>query len=195
MPEKLVVPSLLEYTSIHVTYFATLLKLNPEAFNVSDDDSLPDDIMTIPPETSESTSATTTLDFFRLTKTPLPVNSASTEDHTPAFNLYRLLTPEPPTADQLLSLLRKPQDSTTDNILWSHTKYWPFAWPKASGQTSLDYSRVADNVYTTANTEVIGSSLEIAVTMGLNVAGIVDRDLRAQIQATNCRGSTLELDE
>ena len=195
MPELTILPSLVEYTSVHVTHFATPLDLNPEAFNLEDDASLPDDIITMPLPSSTSMSETSTLDFFRLTKTRLPVRSVSTEDQGPQINLYRLLTSKPLTAIQFLSLLKKPQGPTPDPILWQHTQHWPFAWPKADYEQSPYRSQVADAIYTTANIELIGSRLEGAVTMGMNIAEIVDRELRMQMQAANFRVDATDLDE
>ena len=195
MPELTIPPALVEYTSVHVTHFATPLDLNPEAFNLGDDDSLPEDIMTMPLDLPNSTSGTTTLDFFRLTKTRPPVRSKSAEDHRLRFNLYRLLTPERPTADQLLGLLKKSQDPNTNPLPWQHTQHWPFAWPRADYEQSPYLAQIADSTYSTTNIELIGSRLEVAVTMGMNIAEIVDGELRRQVRTANLPMGPIDLDE
>lgn len=195
MPELTILPALVEYTGVHVTHIATILDLDPEAFNLNDDDSLPDDIMTMSLDSPNPASETSTLDFFRLTKTRVPIRPTSAHDHSPRSNIYRILTPRPPTASQLLTLLKKPQEPIPRPILWQHTQHWPFAWPKADYEQSPYFSQVADNIYTTANIELIGSRMEVAVTMGMNIAEIVDGELRRQVQVANSRLDSVDLDE
>ena len=191
LPDLTILPATVEYTEMHVTHFLSPFDLNPQTFKLKNGDHCPDDIMSLPVETPNTTEESKIFDFFRLTK----VQSLPAQEQRPELNLYRILTPKATTTAQLLSLLRIPKESAADPISWQHHHHWPFAYPKADYEQSPYFSEVADNIYITANIELIGSRLETAVTMGKNVAKLVDAQLREQMNAEKCRVEPVELDE
>ncbi|KAL8704619.1 MAG: hypothetical protein Q9201_002205 [Fulgogasparrea decipioides] len=194
VPNLVIPPSSVEYTGLHITHFATPLQLNPDAFNIKVNDTLPDDI-TMPPSSSNTSFETSLFDFFRLTKVFFKVPLTSAQDHRPPSNIYRLLTAEPPTTSQLMSLLNISREPSIDPIIWQHSQHWPFAWPKADYEASPYFTQIADGFYTTANIELTGSRLEAAMTMGMNVAEIVDKALRSQAQGPDDQVPLTELEE
>lgn len=191
LPDLTILPATVEYTDMHVTHFLSPFGLNPHTFNLENGDHCPNDIMSLPVGTPNTTEESKIFDFFRLTK----VQFLPAQEQRPELNLYRLLTPKATTAAQLLSLLRIPKESAADPISWQHNYHWPFAYPKADYEQSPYFSKVADNIYTTANIELIGSRLETAVTMGKNIAKLVDAQLREQMNAEKYRVESIELDE
>ncbi|KAL8770317.1 MAG: hypothetical protein Q9209_003953 [Squamulea sp. 1 TL-2023] len=195
VPNLIIPPSSVEYTGLHVTHFATPLQLNPDAFNIKANDTLPDDIMAMVPSSSNTPSESSLFDFFRLTKICFKVPLTSAQDHRRPSKIYRLLTAEPPTTSQLKSLLNVSPEPSMNPIIWQHTQHWPFAWPKADYEESPYFTQIANGIYTTANIELTGSRLEAAMTMGMNVAGIVDKALRGQAERPDCQVPLSELDE
>jgi len=191
LPELTILPATVEYTEMHMTHFLSPFDLNPQTFKLEDGDHCPDDIMSLRVEAPNTTEEANIFDFFRLTK----VQSLPAQEQRPELNLYRLLTPKATTTAQLLSLLRIPKESAADPLSWQHNHHWPFAYPKADYEQSPYFSEVADNIYTTANIELIGSRLETAVTMGKNIAKLVDAQLKEQMNAEKCRVESIELDE
>ena len=193
LPELTILPATVEYTEMHVTHFLSTFELNPQTFNLRPGNHCPDDIMSLPVQRSNTTETEQSemFDFFRLTKLQaMPAHEKDSE-----LNLYRLLTPNATTTEQLLSLLRIPEACAADPISWHHSHRWPFAYPKADYEQSPYFVEVADNIYTTANIELIGSRLETAVTMGKNVAKMVDAQLKRQIETEKCRVESIELNE
>ena len=188
LPDLTILPAAVNYTDMHVTHFLSPFGLSPETFECKIGDHCPDDIMSLPLEMPENSKI---LDFFRLTK----IQSLPAREPRPELNLYRLLTPKPVSTAQLLSLLRILGESTTDAIPWQHSHHWPFAYPKADYEQSPYFSEVADNIWTTANIELIGSRLETAVTMGKNIAHMVNTQLREQMNAKKCQVESIDLDE
>ncbi|KAL8900862.1 MAG: hypothetical protein Q9207_005486 [Kuettlingeria erythrocarpa] len=191
LPDLTIQPATVEYTEMHVTHFLSPFDLNPQTFKLEIGDPFPDDIMSLPVKTPNPTGKPHIFDFFRLTK----VQSLPAQKQRPDLNLYRLLTPQATTPAQLLSLLRIPKECAADPISWEHSHHWPFAYPKADYEQYPYFSEVADNIYITANIELIGSRLETAVTMGKNMAKLVDAQLREQIGAQKCQVESIELDE
>ena len=191
LPDLTILPATVEYQEMHVSHFLSPFDLNAQRLNLENGDHCPDDIMSLPVATPNTTEESRILDFFRLTH----VQSLPDQEQRPDLNLYRLLTPKATTNAELLYLLRIPKDSEADPIPWQHNHYWPFAYPIADYEESPYFSEVADKVYITANIELIGSRMETAVTMGKNIAKLVDAQLREQMTTAKCRVETIDLDE
>ena len=187
MPELTILPSYVEYVGLYVTHFVSPCALNPKAFNLPSDANVPDDIISTPSSSSTLPfpSMPNNLTFLRLTRldpylSPTPPALASPS----SLHLYRLLTSSPPSIDQLSTILLTRIPYKDPIILWYHTQHWPFAYPKADYEQSPYFSQIANNVYSTANMELVGSRLETAVTAGMNVAELVDREMKKR----RCQG-------
>ena len=191
LPDFTIQPATVEYTEMHVTHLLSPFDLNPQTFKLENGDPCPDDIMSLPIKTPKPTEEPKPFDFFRLTK----VHSLPAQEQKPKLDLYRLLTPKATTSAQLLSLLRIPKESAAEPISWQHNQHWPFAYPKADYEQYPYFSEVADNIYITANIELIGSRMETAVIMGKNMAELVDAKLRRQMNAQKRQVESIELDE
>ena len=112
MPDLTIPPSSVRYIGMCVTHFMNQLDLKPETFNLSDGDSLPNDIMTTPLQSQKAASDTNNLfDFFRLTKIRHHLHPPLAGNVTSQAILYRLLTPEPPRTSDLVALLRPSKDA------------------------------------------------------------------------------------
>ena len=196
------------YTSLTVTHFLSFLDFDPDILNLRSEDSQPNDLLFLPPQHTESVGKEnpSTKRIFRIIREDLPPS----EDKMPRPYLYRVLSSRHVSDADLLPLLRKPCRSSSgakdgqstsdghDTIIWRHNQHWPYAYPTA-GYESLDYSTsLADNIFTTAPGELLGSTMETAVAMGANAARLVDESMRRQMQYARFEGPVydeFELDE
>ena len=180
MPDVVIPPANVEYVDRYVTHFISSLPLDPTAFGLDKNGALPDTILTVPGPNEltdvKERSEQGTAPFFSLSKSKIyPRNGSG------AKNLYRVLSSQNFTNADMNRLLKPTSEAgADDDIIWSHSKHWTHAWPRADFEDSPYHIQVANGVYSTANLEVASSSIEAAVVMGKNVARIAHGDLKQQ---------------
>lgn len=184
MPDLDFPPASIGYTGLFVTHFLSFFDSDQDRLDLDPKDPLPEDILFSPPSTKgarPNTKDPATVRLFRITKQDQSPAFAHTKD-SPCPNLYRVMSSRTPVDSDLLKLLHKPaqlQNAELGNenvegpIIWRHTEHWPFAYLTADYEMSPYFTQLADNIFTAAPGELLGSRMEIAVTMGANAARLV----------------------
>ncbi|KAL8643731.1 MAG: hypothetical protein Q9226_008152 [Calogaya cf. arnoldii] len=174
-------PPRIPYVTLYVTLFTSPYRLSPSRFGLQHSEDFPTTILTtLPPDGGPPPS------FFSLS-TLRTVTYPHTHPARKEY-LYKLFSPAPPFIEDIIGMLKVPDDIRTPSatngfvITWQYDKKW-HSYPYLPPQVSFDSPRLDENggLWYTSGIEPFISTMETSSLMGKNVAQlIVDRWLAGQ---------------
>ena len=166
------------YVERHVTLFSTLHRLSPKYFNQPTNTTIPENILTAP---TQSVSRENN-DIFSITVSDrvLPPDTIDNEDGLEY--VYKIISSKAVTNDEIARLLGHNLDSPTTpkqeeqmlydlGVTWLHRQAWPHAFPQFDPkQQILDNIEIAPDLYYTAASQDVLSTMEMGCRTGNNLA-------------------------
>ena len=166
------------YIERHVTLFSTLHHLSPKYFNQPNDTIIPENIFTAPSQpTSEENN-----DIFSITVSDRVPPPDTIDEEDELEYVYKIISSKPIPDDEIARLLGYNIDSSNITkqeeqtlydlgVTWLHRQEWPHAYPQFDPkQPILDNIEIAPDLYYTAASEEVLSTMEMGCRMGKNVA-------------------------
>jgi prenylcysteine oxidase/farnesylcysteine lyase len=178
-------PDEIPYVKLHVTLFASPLKLNGAYFNLKPSDVVPDTILTTLSPSEDWSSRKDIVGksgFFSISTLRRVLNP-----HTNSTNyLYKIFSPTPIEPSFLASLfgvsrLSLPDDlddlkgSPTESITWYYPKVF-YSYPYEYPRVTFEEAELARGLWYTSGIESFISTMETSALMGKNVAQLVMDD-------------------
>ncbi|KKK16375.1 hypothetical protein ARAM_002766 [Aspergillus rambellii] len=185
-------PDPIPFHTLYVTLFSSPHKLSAKFFNLKNpNDRPPETILTTLPlgtdlgsnEKGVGPSGFWSISTLRTVRVP----SKSTEQPPETHYVYKIFSPEQPTAEFLRNILglEHPNDTNTQNltticdlptedISWCYEKIWhpyPFLYPRVTFEEPI----LAPNIWYTGGIEGFISTMETSALMGKNVAALIFR--------------------
>ena len=182
-------PDEIPYVKLHVTLFSSPHRISPEFFGLSPNDRTPETILTTLPEglnigpSKEGVGPAGFWSISTLQTVNAPSSSPENEGQPQRHYVYKIFSPERPTADFISQILglkdpdTKSQSSTIrdlpkTDISWFHEKIWnpyPFLYPRVT----FEEPNVGANIWYTGGIESFISTMETSSLMGRNVAALM----------------------
>ena len=166
------------YVERHVTLVSTLHRLSPIYFNQPNDTAVPQNILTAPRQSVSGENN----DVFSITVSDRVPPPDTIDDESELEYVYKIISSKPICDDEIARLLGHNLDSSTNNnsikqtlydfgVTWLHRQAWPHAYPQSDPKRPiLDNIQIAPDLYYTAATEDVLSTMEMSCRMGKNVA-------------------------
>ena len=166
------------YVERHVTLFSTLHRLSPVYFNQTTETVIPENILTSP---SQLTSKKHN-DIFSITVIRRVPPSGTIDEEDELEYVYKIISSKPISDDEIARLLGHNLDSSSTNeseeqtlydlgVTWLHRQAWPHAYPQFDPKPPiLDNVQIAPDLYYTAASEDMFSTMEMGCRMGNDVA-------------------------
>lgn len=184
------IPDEIPYVKLHVTLFSSPHRLSPNFFDLDDESNAPETILTTLPHDTHLGSRRDGVgpsgfwSISTLQTVQAPSNTSDTNDEK--HYVYKIFSPERPTASFIAQLLGIKSDNNTStqsnnlsigdllksDISWFHEKIWnpyPFLYPRVT----FEELSLAPNVWYTSGIEGFISTMETSALMGRNVAALV----------------------
>lgn len=177
-------PDKIPYVDLHVTLFSSPHRIAPQYFGLDTNVRVPETILTTLPEdfSPENLADVGPSGFWSIstlrTVDHSPVDSEETQRHY----VYKIFSPERPTAEFIASILGLEKDATSSNatigdlsksdISWFREKLWnpyPVLYPRVTFEDTL----LAPGVWYTGGIESFISTMETSALMGRNVATLM----------------------
>jgi prenylcysteine oxidase/farnesylcysteine lyase len=177
-------PDEIPYVNLHVTLFSSPHRIAPQYFGLDTNARVPETILTTLPEdfSPENRAGVGPSGFWSIstlrTVDYSPVDSGEKLQHY----VYKIFSPERPTAEFIGSILGLEKDATSSNatigdlsksdISWFHEKFWnpyPVLYPRVTFEDTL----LAPGVWYTGGIESFISTMETSALMGRNVATLM----------------------
>ena len=182
-------PDEIPYVKLHVTLFSSPHRISPEFFGLSPNDRTPETILTTLPEglnigpSKEGVGPAGFWSISTLQTVNAPSSSPENEGQPQRHYVYKIFSPERPTADFISQILglkdpdTKSQSSTIrdlpkTDISWFHEKIWnpyPLLYPRVT----FEEPNVGANIWYTGGIESFISTMETSSLMGRNVAALM----------------------
>lgn len=174
-------PDEIPYVKLHVTLFASPLKLSPLFFNLPETQEAPSTILTtLPPDTPlNHTDKAGPPGFFSISTLRAAINPATGEKEF----LYKIFSAKVITPTFLSDILGAPvpEDFTSikadsgEAITW----YYPHVWnsyPVEAPRVTFEELELTRGFYYTSGIESFISTMETSALMGMNVAQLIVND-------------------
>ncbi|KAJ5748870.1 uncharacterized protein N7511_010566 [Penicillium nucicola] len=187
-------PDEIPYVNLHVTLFSSPHRLAPQYFGLDPNARAPETILTTLPE-----------DFIPENKADVgpsgfwSISTLRTVDHPSVDSeeqhyVYKIFSPERPTAEFIAGILGLEKDSTSSNmtigdiskndISWFHEKLWnpyPVLYPRVTFEDTL----LAPGVWYTGGIESFISTMETSALMGRNVATLIFQSWQKNVRVNH----------
>jgi len=175
-------PDEIPYVKLHVTLFASPLKLNGAHFNLKPKDVVPDTILTTLSPSEDWSSGKEIVGksgFFSISTLRRVLNP-----HTNSTEyVYKIFSPEPIEPSFLASLFGIPRVSLpdnlddlagkpTENITWYYPKKF-YSYPYEYPRVTFEEVELARGLWYTSGIESFISTMETSALMGKNVAQLI----------------------
>lgn len=186
-------PDEIPYVKLHVTLFSSPHRISPGFFGLSPKDQTPETILTTLPKglnlgpSKEGVGpagfwSISTLQTVNVPSSSSSSSSSENEGQQQKHYVYKIFSPERPTADFISQILGL-QDTDTNSqstiadlpksdISWFHEKIWnpyPFLYPRVT----FEEPNVSPNIWYTGGIESFISTMETSSLMGRNVAALM----------------------
>ncbi|CAO2656381.1 Nn.00g051840.m01.CDS01 [Neocucurbitaria sp. VM-36] len=171
------VPDEIPYTKLHVTLFASPHKLDPKAFNLPLDKSVPQYVLTTLPPTEPPTDTVGTPGFYSISILTAAINPLSSPPRQEY--IYKIFSPTRTTPKVLSHILGhsvshdEAEHGDVDGIVsWVKHKVW-LSYPKEYPRVTFEEIRLDDGLWYTSGIESFISTMETSALSGKNVARLV----------------------
>ncbi|CAG7921712.1 unnamed protein product [Penicillium olsonii] len=176
-------PDIIPYVNLHVTLFASPHRISPKYFGQDSNSQVPETILTTLPEGLDlgSNEAGVGPSGFWSISTLRTVDRSESED-TQQHYVYKIFSPEQPTAGFIASILGLNaenvdkdgtiEDLSKSDVSWFHEKLWnpyPVLYPRVTFEETL----LAPGIWYTGGIESFISTMETSALMGRNVATLM----------------------
>jgi prenylcysteine oxidase/farnesylcysteine lyase len=184
-------PDKIPYVRLYVTLFASHHQVSGKHFNLSDQNEVPEMILTTLPEDldlgshEEGVGPTGFWSISLLRVVDAPVEDADHQHHY----VYKVFSPKRLSAEFVASILgldvpTAGEDATisdlpSHDISWFHEKAWdsyPYEYPRQT----FEEVKLASNIWYTSGIESFISTMETSSLMGMNVAGLMANEWHEQ---------------
>ncbi|CAI6338794.1 unnamed protein product [Periconia digitata] len=176
------VPDQIPYVNLHVTHFATPLKLSPAAFNLAPEAQVPQAILTTIPATESYPHNGTTFNgspgFFSISILKSLINPRSSTARQEY--IYKIFSDEPVSAAFLSKYLGVKVTSDEiegkadpdANVSWIHHKLFQ-SYPHELPRLTFEELKLDEGLWYTSGIESFISTMETSALMGRNVARLI----------------------
>lgn len=180
------VPDTIPYVTLHVTLFSSPHRLSPRFFNLEDAE-VPETVLTTLPHgldlgpREDGVGPSGLWSISTLAKVQSPVEHEASDPPQEHY-VYKIFSPERPTAEFLAGVLGVDAPQGADNltigdlpkqdISWFYEKTWhsyPYLYPRQT----FERISLASNLWYTSGIESFISTMETSSLMGMNVAGLM----------------------
>ena len=177
-PSPIRIPDRIPYVNLHVTLFASPLRISPTVFNLPVDLAVPEIILTTLPNSTDSSNDTAPSGFFSISTLRTVRNRSY---HPPRVEyLYKIFSPQPVNATFLSALLGLGHSISLDalskdDVSWLYQQSWnsyPYLFPRVT----FDDLQLDVDLWYTSGIESFISTMETSSLMGMNVAKLMVDD-------------------
>ncbi|KAI9731446.1 MAG: hypothetical protein M1818_007836 [Claussenomyces sp. TS43310] len=177
------IPDEIPYVTLHVTLFASPLKLNESHFGLAPGAPVPSTVLTTLSADEDPTDRENIVGksgFFSISTLRTTINPRTLQKEY----LYKIFSPKAVTSEFLGSLFnvalpKNVSDLTkeaSDKISWYYPHVWQ-AYPYEYPRITFDELELARGLYYTSGMESFISTMETSALMGMNVAQLIVDDL------------------
>ncbi|KAJ5514005.1 Prenylcysteine oxidase [Penicillium fimorum] len=180
-------PDEIPYSNLHVTLFASPHRISPNYFGLDPNARAPETILTTLPEgldLGSNPAGVGPSGFWSISTLRTIDHSMVASEDTQQHYVYKIFSPERPTAEFIAQILGLETESETvrgnktigdlviGDISWFHEKLWnpyPLEYPRVTFEETL----LAPGVWYTGGIESFISTMETSALMGRNVATLM----------------------
>ncbi|KAJ5835119.1 Prenylcysteine oxidase [Penicillium robsamsonii] len=180
-------PDEIPYSNLHVTLFASPHRISPKYFGLDPNARAPETILTTLPEgldLGSNPAGVGPSGFWSISTLRTVDHSIVESEDTQQHYVYKIFSPERPTAEFIAQILGLETESETvrgnatigdlriGDISWFHEKLWnpyPLEYPRVTFEETL----LAPGVWYTGGIESFISTMETSALMGRNVATLM----------------------
>lgn len=189
------IPDEIPYVKLHVTLFSSPRRISPNYFGLNGrSDQVPEAILTTLPEgldLGQNPHGVGPAEFWSIStlRTVEYSTTKNGEEHQEVHYVYKIFSPERPTAEFIAKILDidypettgsvvTPQANTTigdlpeTEISWFHEKLW-YPYPLLYPRVTFEETLLAPGIWYTSGIESFISTMETSALMGRNVAALM----------------------